>query len=41
VRSKAGEKWELYDLKTDPGETRDVADKNPAVIAKFEELLKK
>jgi arylsulfatase A-like enzyme len=41
VRSKAGEKWELYDLKTDPGETQDVADKNPAVIAKFEELLKK
>ncbi|HLX94974.1 MAG TPA: sulfatase-like hydrolase/transferase [Verrucomicrobiae bacterium] len=41
VRSRAGEKWELYNLKTDPGETRDVADKNPAVIAKFEELLKK
>jgi len=41
VRSNAGEKWELYDLKTDPGETQDVADKNPGVIAKFEELLKK
>jgi len=41
VRSKAGEKWELYDLKTDPGETRNVADKNPGVIAQFEKLLKK
>jgi arylsulfatase A-like enzyme len=41
VHSKAGEPWELYNLKTDPGETRDVADKNPGVIAKFEELLKK
>jgi arylsulfatase A-like enzyme len=41
VRSRAGEKWELYNLKSDPGETRNVADKNPAVIAKFEELLKK
>ena len=41
VHSKAGEKWELYNLKTDPGETQDVADKNPGVIAKFEKLLKK
>jgi arylsulfatase A-like enzyme len=40
VRPKAGEKWELYNLKTDPGETGNVADKNPGVIAKFEELLK-
>jgi arylsulfatase A-like enzyme len=41
VRSKAGEKWELYNLKTDPGETQDVADKNPGVIAKFGKLLEK
>ncbi len=41
VRSKAGDKWELYNLKTDPGETQDVADKNPGVIAQFEKLLKK
>jgi arylsulfatase A-like enzyme len=41
VRSNAGEKWELYNLINDPGETQDVADKNPGVIAKFEELLKK
>ena len=30
-----------YNLKTDPGETRNVEDKNPDVIAKFEKLLKK
>jgi arylsulfatase A-like enzyme len=41
VRAKAGDPWELYNLKTDPGETRNVADKNPDVIAKFEKLLKK
>ena len=41
VRAKANEKWELYNLKTDPGETQNVADKNPDVIAKFENLLKK
>jgi arylsulfatase A-like enzyme len=41
VRSKAVEKWELYNLKTDPGETQDVADKNPGVIAQFEKLLKR
>ncbi len=41
VRSKTDEKWQLYDLKTDPGETRNVADKNPEVIAKFEKFLEK
>ena len=41
VRAKAGDPWELYNLKTDPGETQNVADKNPDVIAKFEKLLKK
>ena len=40
VRSQPGEKWELYQLKTDPGETRNVADKYPGVIAAFEESLK-
>ena len=40
VRAKAGDPWELYNLKTDPGETKNVADKNPDVIAKFEKLLK-
>jgi len=41
VRPKADEKWELYDLKTDPGETQNIADKNPGVIAKFEKHLEK
>lgn len=41
VRAKAGDQWELYNLKTDPGETRNVAAKNPDVIAKIEKLLKK
>ncbi len=41
VRAKAGDPWELYNLKTDPGETRNVADKNPDVMARFEKLLKK
>ncbi len=39
VRPKADAPWELYDLKTDPGETQNVADKNPGVISQFEALL--
>jgi arylsulfatase A-like enzyme len=41
VRLKAGQSPELYNLKTDPGETQNVADKNPGVVAKFEKLLKR
>jgi arylsulfatase A-like enzyme len=41
VRSKPDEKWELYNLKTDPGETQNVADKNPDVVSKLEKLLEK
>jgi arylsulfatase A-like enzyme len=41
VRSKAAAKWELYNLKTDPGESQNVAAKNPDVIAKLEKLLGK
>ena len=40
VRSKADAPWELYNLKTDPGETQNVADKNPDVIKLFEAILK-
>ena len=40
VRSKADAPWELYDLKNDPGETKNVADKNPDVIKLFEAILK-
>ena len=40
VRPQAGEKLELYDLKTDPAEKQDVAEKNPEIVAKFEKFLK-
>jgi arylsulfatase A-like enzyme len=33
--------WELYDLSRDPGETRDVAAANPAVLAKLTALAAK
>ena len=39
VRSEDNKPWELYNLKTDRGETQNVADKNPDVIARFEKLL--
>jgi arylsulfatase A-like enzyme len=41
LRAQNEKPWELYNLKTDPGETQNVADKNPDVIARFENLLKK
>ena len=40
VRPEAGEPLELYNLKADLGEKQNVADKNPAVIAKMEAYLK-
>jgi arylsulfatase A-like enzyme len=40
IRTKADEPWQLYNLKTDPAETQNVADKNPKIIARFEQLLK-
>ncbi len=40
VQPKAGTPPELYNLKTDPGETNNVAGKNHGVIKKFEGFLK-
>ena len=40
VRPQAGEKLELYDLKTDLGEKKDVAAPDSQVVAKIEDYLK-
>jgi len=40
IRLEPGKPLELYNLKTDLGETENVADKNPEVIAKIEAYLK-
>jgi len=40
VRPEADKPLELYNLKTDVGETNNVAMKNPAVVAKFENYLR-
>ena len=40
VRIKAGAPLELYNLRNDPGETKNVAEGNPAVIARIENYLK-
>ena len=41
VRVGARAPLELYDLSEDPGETKNVADQLPNVVAKIEEILKK
>jgi arylsulfatase A-like enzyme len=40
VRHRPGGRLELYDLSTDPGETRDVADRQPKAVAEIERYLK-
>jgi len=40
LRLKAGEPVELYDVKSDPGETKNVAADHPDVVAKVEAYLK-
>jgi arylsulfatase A-like enzyme len=39
VRKGAGGAVELYDLKTDPGETRDVASGHPEIVRRVEEVM--
>jgi arylsulfatase A len=39
VRNGARAPIELYDLRTDIGETADVASENPQVVARIEELM--
>lgn len=41
VRLAPGKPLELYDLKTDPGETRNIADQHPDVIASIEAYLRR
>lgn len=40
VRSGADGPWELYDLKTDPAESKDLADAHPDVIERIEQTVK-
>ncbi|HMP84750.1 MAG TPA: sulfatase-like hydrolase/transferase, partial [Verrucomicrobiota bacterium] len=40
VRPPPGSKLELYNLKTDPSEKDNIADKHPDIVAKFETYLK-
>ncbi len=41
VRPRANAPWELYDLKTDPSEAKDVAAANPEVVKKLSALAEK
>jgi arylsulfatase A-like enzyme len=41
VRKGVGGAVELYDLKTDPGETRDVASRHPALVRRAEEIMRR
>ena len=41
IRPKLGEKLELYNLKSDPGEKENVAEKNPEIVAQMETFLKR
>jgi len=40
VQPRAGAPLELYNLKTDPGETKNVADQHHDIVGRFQEILK-
>lgn len=40
VQPKTGAPVEIYDLKTDPGETKDVAARHPEILQKFRDIVK-
>jgi arylsulfatase A-like enzyme len=40
VRFGAEGRWELYDLKTDPAESRDVAEFHPDVVRRIDQLAR-
>ena len=40
VRPQAGDTLELYNLKSDLGEQKNVAEKNPKIVAEFESYFK-
>lgn len=40
IRMNLDKPWMLFNLKTDPGESRDVASQNPKVVASIEALVK-
>jgi arylsulfatase A len=40
VRLKQGEPIELYDLKTDQGETKNIAAAHPDVVARIEQIMR-
>ena len=39
--AKQGEKWELFDISKDPGETTNIADQNPEVVQKLKGAIDK
>ena len=40
TRPAQGKEWELYDLETDPSETKDLSKENPEMLAKLQQFAK-